>query len=542
MSCEVVLSPKELGQLISVLDSYDEPFDSISTKFQETFSKSQHFKAICATSIFLDEAGVSIFDQTQRLSAFFLLFDHYRNEPIRANPFLSQLLQYLDFVHQKCISHAPLCAPSTSADDPSTPATAELETEAKEGPAAESSQPVTLSDADMHLCTRHFLITLLCYPKKVKDIRKKSPRSYMQSFRADSFFSPNTCVFTSEPGGSSSAVATTLAPLRKSCKQREPAGLGGFAHLGVRDSLRDPEVPDPSTDTSLIAVSTISSSAPAAPSSSKQPPQSAWGAAAPSSSPNRTQKENSNYTPPPTTYTHPNQPVAPDQLSVDELGVGTFHPEIYRPLPPFFPPPPDELCWLSWDVSSELLWDDEVCATSSGYGPSRDLMLKGLKSQLSHTEKQQLLDELRADPKLVYHCGLTPKKLPDLVNKNPVVAIEVLLKLVGSTQITEYFSELVKMDMSLHSMEVVNRLTTAVELPAEFVRLYISNCMSSCDNIKDKYLQNRLVRLVCVFLQSLIRNKIISVEDLFVDVQHFCIEHSRIREANGLFRLLKTLE
>ena len=45
-----------------------------------------------------------------------------------------------------------------------------------------------------------------------------------------------------------------------------------------------------------------------------------------------------------------------------------------------------------------------------------------------------------------------------------------------------------------------------------------------------------------MFLQLLVRNKVVTAKDLVVETQAFCVEFMHVKEAATLFRLLKQLE
>ena len=224
----------------------------------------------------------------------------------------------------------------------------------------------------------------------------------------------------------------------------------------------------------------------------------------------------------------------------NQVVLGKFEPEFLRPIPPFLPP--DEAIWLNPGHCPEVIWDWEMGAEKGSAMEIREQLQRALRNGLTPAQSNKLIEALNEDPKLVHKCGITPKKLPELVENNPAIAIEVLLKLVSSAQIQEYFQELMGMNLSVQSMEVINKLATQVDLPSEFLHVYINGCINACESMADKYMQSRLVRLFCVFLNSLLRHEIVNVKEMYVELSAFCVNFSRIPEASNLFKMLKSEE
>jgi hypothetical protein len=189
-------------------------------------------------------------------------------------------------------------------------------------------------------------------------------------------------------------------------------------------------------------------------------------------------------------------------------------------------------------------------------------------------------------------ANIPPNMYSMLIEASPVIAYEIIANLLRSNESVseKYLGALITMETSLQTMEVVNRLTTPRAtttgtpttawsasvsssspsataappadgvsscvgtgntggssndsqegidpVPVEFVQAYISNCIKCCGAQKDKYMQNRLVRLVCAFLVSIVRNGLVDIRGSYSEALAFCIEFSKIKEAAALFRML----
>ena len=186
-----------------------------------------------------------------------------------------------------------------------------------------------------------------------------------------------------------------------------------------------------------------------------------------------------------------------------------------------------------------------------------ELFSKAFKQQLQPVQIKYLLQNF--DKLTMLTDLLTPNRLTDLVKNNREVASKCLQVLIHSNnkRLDEYLSVLVSIPVSLQLLEAVNNLlnktdkiTTGIftknledSNSSSYLHILLRNCITHCNqSMQDPPSQTRKVRLICVFVQRLIREEILVVNHddfIFMELQSFCIEFMKIKEAADLFQLLK---
>lgn len=171
---------------------------------------------------------------------------------------------------------------------------------------------------------------------------------------------------------------------------------------------------------------------------------------------------------------------------------------------------------------------------------------------------------------------------PELVEHNSTIATAVLIvyhNLESSGDVSPAsggFSAMLRMlvrgrNALLHSMEVVNRVfmsSSPPALPTEFLDAYIIAIVENTAAINDASMRHRFVRLICIFLNSIIRHAALctnggltgsdddapaaaalatafgegeTAAEVLSVIAAFCIEHSRVKEAADLFKSFASL-
>ncbi|KRZ41782.1 CCR4-NOT transcription complex subunit 11, partial [Trichinella pseudospiralis] len=184
-----------------------------------------------------------------------------------------------------------------------------------------------------------------------------------------------------------------------------------------------------------------------------------------------------------------------------------------------------------------------------------EIFKTALESTLPLKNAAQLIEIIRGDRFELFlnNIDLNSDQFSALVELNPQISVEILLKLNSIQRADEYFSKLLCIKISLQSLEVVNRLASkqasflfsvfyGTSLPCGFLLKFVLQCFAFCSQAKDRFVQGNLVRLISLFTVSLLNRKLLAVEEIMIEAQTFCLEFSDVVEAADLYKLLKELE
>ncbi|CAD8122627.1 unnamed protein product [Paramecium sonneborni] len=184
------------------------------------------------------------------------------------------------------------------------------------------------------------------------------------------------------------------------------------------------------------------------------------------------------------------------------------------------------------DLIHQTIWDYNI----SPLMRFRNLLGLAQSTKLQQGDHQMILNLFKPE----YKIDAIQFRL--LVESNPSLVSDIIIKLNKlGVNAHEYLDYLIQIKISIQTLELVNQLSKNMSLPDQFLNMFITKCIVNCEEFKINQPQQlaRQVRLVSVFIRTLIKQKAFDPKKIYVELQGFCLEFSSILEATQLFKTIK---
>ncbi|KAI9304576.1 hypothetical protein BJ944DRAFT_266633 [Cunninghamella echinulata] len=166
-----------------------------------------------------------------------------------------------------------------------------------------------------------------------------------------------------------------------------------------------------------------------------------------------------------------------------------------------------------------------------------DLLNKATIETLTIPETEMLNHALQLHPYVIHLLPLSPHQLPNLIEMNHILAVEIVPDLLNGPITDSYLHFLSLPPVTCNSLEVIHHVLTSLQqtLPGEFLHTYVSSAIRTCELLEGIW-QEKQVRTLAKFLQSLLDRNILPISDYMIEIQSFCLDYLKIRGVATLFR------
>jgi hypothetical protein len=139
-------------------------------------------------------------------------------------------------------------------------------------------------------------------------------------------------------------------------------------------------------------------------------------------------------------------------------------------------------------------------------------------------------------PDFVYFIQPSLTAMVKIASTDLTTAAILLKSLLQTSKVEYYLEAICHLPITFRTLTMVQRLleqNVSLQSPT-FLGRFTSVVAQSCDKQ-----DSRMVKMACGFFENLLQMGILQRQRDFVELDHFCLQNSRIKEASDLYRNLK---